>query len=595
MLGGGDSALTSAPPGAFGFLGGASAAVSFSGDATHPEGLAVPRGQCLNLIGAGVQVDQARLAAPSGRVNLISAASPGEVVFNPADPNAVPNVSSFAMLGSVRISSGSAIAVTEGGRLLARARDMTVTDSSIVADNFAIAGGGIDISASGPLTLTNSHLSADSRGSFTGGIIQLSADSISLSGLPADHSEPVSVEAFGAGAGGSILVKTGSLAIVHNGALTAFTDQSGTGGSITVNASRSITIDGTDSTDVTGMAAETFALFGGGRGGNITVSTPLLAMRNMAEITSTTKGSGDAGSITVNTDELNIDGGNLPKSTLIQARVGKGVEDSGATGHGGQIIVNAGSIDLRRGGVITATNFGRGTGGDIVVRSGKIVAVGSPNAPFTGVFARTSPGRALDGGGGPGGSVRLVARDVRLQGNAAVSAVSTSGGGRAGSVAIDVQSLTLRGGAKVTVQADGGVAGGEITVKAGHDINLIDSRMSAEAAGDGRIFLTAARSASRPIQHNHRSRHRGGWRTDHDRPAVGRLRSVCDQRTLRWRSGPGQDRPGRQLFELKKPDPFSCHCHPTRVRHRRQFDRYPSGNLERRSPPGASVRSEVLK
>ena len=85
--------LTSAPPQAFGFLSGNPAPISVDGSQ-----LFVDPGQTLSLVGGDVQLTNgAVLAAFGGVVQLVSVASPGEVVLGAPDLN----VSSFVRLGEV--------------------------------------------------------------------------------------------------------------------------------------------------------------------------------------------------------------------------------------------------------------------------------------------------------------------------------------------------------------------------------------------------------------------------------------------------------------------------------------------------------------
>jgi filamentous hemagglutinin family protein len=72
-----ESVLTVAPPAAFGFLGNNPAAIAIQGSA-----LQVSEGKAVSVVGGDVQIVAGRLVAPSGRIQLASVASPGEVLFN---------------------------------------------------------------------------------------------------------------------------------------------------------------------------------------------------------------------------------------------------------------------------------------------------------------------------------------------------------------------------------------------------------------------------------------------------------------------------------------------------------------------------------
>jgi hypothetical protein len=137
------------------------------------------------------------------------------------------------------------------------------------------------------------------------------------------------------------------------------------------------------------------------------------------------------------------------KQSQISARAGPG---SAGTAAGALLDVRAGSIRLTRSGVISATTFGAGQGGDIVIHAGDLLASGLASdadiLPFNGVFARS-----------------------------AVDARNTSGRfGDAGSITIDAaRSIVLRDGGQVSVVAERSTAGA-ITLTAGTSIELSEHR-----------------------------------------------------------------------------------------------------------------------
>ncbi|MDB5318956.1 MAG: exported protein of unknown function, putative exoprotein of filamentous hemagglutinin family, partial [Phycisphaerales bacterium] len=162
------------------------------------------------------------------------------------------------------------------------------------------------------------------------------------------------------------------------------------------------------------------------------------------------------GSIFVDAERLEIDGfgpsglnANGLKQSQISARAGPG---SAGSAPGALLDVRAESIRLTRSGVISATTFGAGQGGDIVIHTGDLLATGLTSGanviPFNGVFARS-------------------AVDVR----------NTSGRfGDAGSITIDAaRSIVLRDGGQVSVVAERSTAGA-ITLSAGRSIELSERR-----------------------------------------------------------------------------------------------------------------------
>src|ERR671923_742537 len=93
------SVLTVAPPEAFGFLGERQPA----GIAVQGSRLQVPAGETLSVVGGDIRIADGSLYAPGGRIDMVSVASPGEVL--PHAPGL--GVASFARLGRIEVSHSS--------------------------------------------------------------------------------------------------------------------------------------------------------------------------------------------------------------------------------------------------------------------------------------------------------------------------------------------------------------------------------------------------------------------------------------------------------------------------------------------------------
>src|SRR5919198_2969664 len=94
-----NSVLTVAPPEAFGFLGERQPA----GIAVQGSRLQVPAGEKLSVVGGDIRIADGSLYAPGGRIDMVSVASPGEVLPNAPDLG----VASFERLGKIEVSHSS--------------------------------------------------------------------------------------------------------------------------------------------------------------------------------------------------------------------------------------------------------------------------------------------------------------------------------------------------------------------------------------------------------------------------------------------------------------------------------------------------------
>jgi filamentous hemagglutinin family protein len=451
--------LSVASPAAFGFLGSpAPARIDYNGSGDTTSGLVATRGTSVSIIGGPVRISGGRILANQGNVNVVSVASAGEVVLDATSHANDPNVDSLA-LGPVELLNGAALQGPAGGRVVVKGESIRVDHSVINTDSDDTPGGGIDLDArGGALDIINSRIASDNFGNADGGSVRLHAGTtLTIRGASPDGVEPVSTDVNFNGPGGSVTLDAADVMIAENAAVTSFVNPgaAGHGGEITVSAGKSFTIDGSKSTSLTGLAAETF-IDSSGDAGNISITAPRVTFLERAEMTSTTRGPGAAGKLTVNArGEFLIDGRNAVSAasgedviTGLQSRVGL-IGGVGATGTGGEIVVNAGSLTIKDSGVLSATTFGRGPGGSVAVDAQSVNISGTDPSRFTGIFARTQ----LPTNGGPGGDVTVNAKTVTLSGAAEISAAST-GTGNAGKLAVHAsQSILLTNGGRVTVSA----------------------------------------------------------------------------------------------------------------------------------------------
>jgi filamentous hemagglutinin family protein len=499
-----DAVLTSAAPAAFGFLAAKPASITYDGGGSAG-GLTVGNGAVLSVVGGDVRITAGTLRSVSGRVNVVSVASPGEVALDPTSLDAPLTLTGFSAQGAIEMSQQSLIAVQEGGRAFLRGGSLTLNRSGISALAQDVPGGLIDLGFTGDVTLLNGRINSETVGPAAGASVTIKAGgAVSIDGLADDASGPITTTTSDAGAGGGVTIDAKSLTMTRDASIDTFTSSGAPSGGIDVKASDFVRIDGTGSFVITGLAAETL-VGSDGPAGSINVDAPLVEIRNQGEITNTTRGNGPAGTITVRATNFVVDGGGPPtdggepKLTGLQSRVAD-LEGIGATGAGGTIDVTVDdTLTLTNGGVLSASTFGRGDGGDLNVTADKAVFSSNSPAIFTGLFARST----LPERGGTGGRVTLKTNALDVTGPAQISAVST-GDGRAGDVTVNVAgSVHLAQGAAVTARAgfdelkqDVALAmadAGSITLTSGRDV-LLDSGgvISARATRDsGTVKVTA--------------------------------------------------------------------------------------------------------
>ncbi|HYR57518.1 MAG TPA: filamentous hemagglutinin N-terminal domain-containing protein, partial [Chthoniobacteraceae bacterium] len=163
--------LTVAPVSAFGFLAPKPAAISAAGST-----LAGANGKKLSFVGGDLALNASKLTAPSGRIELWSANSAGEI----AAADGAGTLGGFIhMLRTRADASGD-----PGGSIVIRSGQLLVDRSSIVSENDgALPGGGIDVSVSGAAVLQlNSRVVTAALGAGAAGDVSLRAGGLSLYG-----------------------------------------------------------------------------------------------------------------------------------------------------------------------------------------------------------------------------------------------------------------------------------------------------------------------------------------------------------------------------------------------------------------------------
>ena len=133
-----NSTLTIDPPSAFGFLSDNPAGISI-----QQSSLEVPNGETISLVGGDIDIVGSGIAnnakkvivAPSGRINIASVDSAGEVAFNAPGEEPDLKMQSFDRLGNIEISNSAYIDAigNPGGKIVIRGGNFFLTDSIMSA------------------------------------------------------------------------------------------------------------------------------------------------------------------------------------------------------------------------------------------------------------------------------------------------------------------------------------------------------------------------------------------------------------------------------------------------------------------------------
>ncbi|MEH1917710.1 S-layer family protein [Nostoc sp.] len=302
------------------------------------------------------------------------------------------------------------------------------------------------------------------------------------------------VDASGAG-GGDIQVQGRRVTLSDGSQIEASTLEAEKGGNLVVNATDSVEVVGisADNSSTSGLLVNTKST---GDGGNLTINTQNLLVRDGAQVGTGTFGVGKGGSLTVTANDVQLIGtsadGQATSGLFAQAE---------STGDAGNLTINTQNLLVRDGAQVGTETFGVGKGGSLTVTANDVQLVGASadGQGNSGLLAQAeSTGDAgnltintqnllvRDGavvsadtfGAGKGGSLTVTANDVQLIGTFVdgrfpsglfTDAVST---GNAGNLTINTQNLLVRDGAQVSAGTFEAGKGGSLTVTA-NDVQLI--------------------------------------------------------------------------------------------------------------------------
>ncbi|MEL6927250.1 MAG: filamentous hemagglutinin N-terminal domain-containing protein [Cyanobacteria bacterium J06600_6] len=374
----------------------------------RPIGLEVNNGNTLALLGGNVFLSGGNFTVAEGRAIVGSVDSDSSIrlvadslgwLVDYAEVGSFKDIT-FAQAASVDVSGNG------GGEARLQGRNISITDGSAAL--------------------------ANTLGASQGRILELSAtERIELIGFTADESFPTrlstDVDLNATGDGGGLVIEANDLAIADGGQVTSGTFGLGNAGNLEISASN---------IEVRGESA-TGAFFSGlfsqadidetGDGGNLNIETNNLAVREGAEISTTTFGLGNAGNLNIQATNIEMSGSGLFVTTE-------------GEGNGGDFSLETNFLSLTEGAQINATTFGSGNSGNLNIQATEIELVGeTPGVFASGLFVEAD----LDSSGNSG-SLAIETDSLLIAEGAQISAIANSVG-EAGTIKINSRAITISG------------------------------------------------------------------------------------------------------------------------------------------------------
>jgi large exoprotein involved in heme utilization and adhesion len=498
--------------------------------------LQVPEGQSVSLVGGDITVQAgtasdgtiqtSSLRAPGGQINLVSVASPGEVL--------VPSVQigSFTTMGTVIIKEGLTLDVSgqdevgtpigngNNGTVLVRGGQLVMDASTIlVLTEGAVAGAAtaVDIQVSHDVILTNvSQIATLSFGPGRPGNVQLTAGTLTME----NFSSIVTATVDEGGVGGDVDLNVGTVRLMGGSSIQSlsqnFTPGLGQGGNVTIQGLPGAEFGAAESVTLSGGSSLLSQTNGSGDGGRVAITTKSLMMEGGSSVSTTAGDVGRGGDIvlgvrharlsggaiittqTFSSDVNPVEGGTVTlqgwqgsgsmADSVILSGPGTGIiSDTLGTGRSGDVAVHAKTVSLTNGAVIlSGTPFTTAAGGNVTIDAGSVGISGGSHV--------SSQSSSLDAG-----QVTITANALTLDKGSIET--NTNGFGNGGDVVLNVGTVSLSNGATINsssvgFEADAGNAGNVTITSSGAFIsNASTITTAAQNARAGAIDLTAQRVA----------------------------------------------------------------------------------------------------
>jgi filamentous hemagglutinin family protein len=494
-------------------------------------GLRVPDGKSLLLVGGDINMDGGGLYAFGGRVDLGGVKGAGTIELNSYGNNLSLSFPNSVERSDVFLSRGALVYVAagDGGSIAVNARNLEMTGRSFLfagvepglsSDNSK--AGNIDVNATGIINLNNSssiinqvftaseqagniNINANTLlvkdgaqvvnatiGAGKSGNLTIDAQDVQVIGTNANGNSSnlfVSTQANSvgdAGDGGDLTIKTNTLLIKDGARIIAGTSGAGKGGNLTVDAQDvqviGISTNGNPSSLFASAYPESI-----GNGGDLTIKTNTLLVKDGAQVSAATFGAGKGGNLTINAQDVQIIGTNT-NGQLLSVLSASTQPDS--TGDGGDLAIKTSTLLVKDGAQVNAGTFGAGKGGNLNIDAQDVQIIGrSADGQFSSsLLADTQPDST-----GDAGDLTIKTNTLLVKDGAEVSA-STFGVGKGGNLNIDAQDVQVIGrsadgqlsGLSASIQPDSTGDGGELTIKTNTLLVKDGAQVSASTFGAGK-------------------------------------------------------------------------------------------------------------
>jgi filamentous hemagglutinin family protein len=460
-------------------------------------GLQVFPGQTLGLFGGNVLLDGGQVRSPGGRIEIGSVAGNSRISLTPTDRGMRAGYEGVESFQDIQLTQRSGINSSGdgGGTIHLQGRRIAIGEGSqVLAVNVGVLpGGSVNLKASELVAITGADpdnftvVVSDTRGVGTGGDLNIETGQFLLQGTGL-----VSASTFGQGAGGNLTIKAADsinligvgfepLQLLIGGALTGQLEPEDripglVTGTVGEADTGNMTLEAGNAIGLYNGALIYSPTFGDAAGGNLLMRAGNKIEAIAAGVLSNTAfgSNASAGDITIETRNLIITDGTVISSGTL------------GNGPGGNIMVNASEmVEISRTvpgnvlptGILNNTLFGTGTGGDVTIKTARLINRGGALISANSGGGNISTGLVTSGG--VGGNINIEASESIEISGVSPDGLVTSGPGTttfsenpAGNLTISTGKLTISEGAIVSSATFNSGDGGTLTVNASEGIDI---------------------------------------------------------------------------------------------------------------------------
>jgi filamentous hemagglutinin family protein len=420
-----------------------------------PVGLQIPAGKTLALVGGEIAFEGGVITSPGGRLEVGSVAGNNLVRLIPNEQGWTLGYEGIQNFQDINLSQVAFIGASDaqGANIQIQGRRVTLTGGSQIG---FLAGSGAQ----------------------AGDVIVRATELVNLVGVDGDVPSSLfnQVEADATGEGRTLTVETERLILQDGAAISTSTFGAGRGADLNISATKSVELTGNSQDDAL-FPSIILALVevpeATGAGGNLTVNTGKLILRDGAQLTAATFGQGRAGNLIVKASDSIELTGTQPNSTQPSGLFAQ--VELGATGDGGNLSVETQRLTVTGGAQISSSGRSGGKGGSVSINASDAILLSgaSPLATLlvgrSGIFVSAEPGATRDAG-----QLEVKTGNLTVENNALISA-DNFGPATGGNATFNVRQLLVSNGGEIRARSFAAGSGGNIIVNATDSVEVIGS------------------------------------------------------------------------------------------------------------------------